>query len=445
MTGKSRRTPSIVAVTRYWWAIGTTGMPSPTMRPTSAAQMPAAFTTTSHAIGPPSATTPATRPPLTVIATTRAPVRNFTPRPFAPSARAFASPAGSTWPSLGSQSAPSSDASVMSGNLSRASRAPTSSRWSPKRRAQRSRSAISLSRAGEEATRRLPTPFQPGSRPVSSRSRRYSSTLAMLIRVSSTEERSWPTRPAAWNVEPPVSSPRSRTTTTRAALIGGVSRRGDHDAVVGREGQRDRLPALEENARGVGHVHPQRSAVDCHLEPHEGPEERGDLEHAMKSVTPVVRRALGDDAELLGAERQDDPVAVSAAVQGDPQALAFPVHDAGPGRDDRTAEEVRNADEVGDEVGAGPRVDLDRAPDLLDPAVPHHRDAVGDRERLLLVVGDVDRRDPEVLLDLADLAAKSKTDLRVERRQRLIEQEDFRPAGERPRERDALLLAAARR
>src|SRR5881409_2877107 len=74
MTGKSRRTPSIGAVTRYWCAIGTTGMPSPTMRPTSAAQMPAAFTTTSHAIGPPSATTPATRPPLTVIATTRVPV-----------------------------------------------------------------------------------------------------------------------------------------------------------------------------------------------------------------------------------------------------------------------------------------------------------------------------------------------------------------------------------
>src|SRR3989442_1709534 len=342
-------------------------MPSPTMRPTSAAQMPAAFTTTSHAIGPPSATTPATRPPLTVIATTCAPVRNFTPRPFAPSARAFASPAGSTWPSLGSQSAPSSDASVMSGNLSRASRAPTSARSSSKR--------------------------------------------------------------------PP-------TMTTRAALIGGAFRRGDHDAVVGREGQRDRLPALEENAGAVRHVHPQRSAVDGHLEPHEGPEERGDLEHAVKSVAPVVRRALGDDAELLGAERQDDPVAVSAAVESDPQALAFPVHDARPGRDDRTAEEVRNTDEVGDEVGAGSRVDLDRAPDLLDPAVPHHRDAVGDRERLLLVVGDVDRRDPEVLLDLADLAAKSKADLRVERRQRLIEQEDFRPAGERPPQPHALPLAA---
>src|SRR2546425_12169038 len=96
-------------------------------------------------------------------------------------------------------------------------------------------------------------------------------------------------------METPATPP--PTMTTRAALIGGASRRGDHDAVLGREGQRDRLPALEENARGVGHVDPQRPAVDCHLEPHEGPEERGDLEHAVKSVTPVVRRALGDDAE----------------------------------------------------------------------------------------------------------------------------------------------------
>src|SRR3989441_2893676 len=59
----------------------------------------------------------------------------------------------------------------------------------------------------------------------------------------------------------------------------------------------------------------------------------------------------------------------------------------------------------------------------------HHRDAVGDRERLLLIVGDVEGRDPEVLLDPADLAAKTEPDLRVERRERLVEEEDLRAAG----------------
>src|SRR5207249_10333671 len=72
----------------------------------------------------------------------------------------------------------------------------------------------------------------------------------------------------------------------------------------------------------------------------------------------------------------------------------------------------------------------------------HYRAVVGAQERDHVAVGAADLRDREVLLDLADLAAKSKADLRVERRQRLIEQEDFRPVGERPRERGALLLAA---
>src|SRR2546425_3280032 len=228
-------------------------------------------------------------------------------------------------------------------------------------------------------------------------------------------------------MEAPATPPPAMT--TRAALIGGASRRGDHDAVVGGEGQRHRLLALEPRARGVGRVHPQGPAVDRHLEPHEGPEERDDLEHAVESVPSVLRRALSDDGELLGPERQEERLAVPTDVQSDPQPLALPVHDALPGRDHPARQEIRDADEVGDEVGAGPRVDLLWAPDLLDPAVPHHRDAVGDRERLLLIVGDVEGRDPEVLLDPADLAAKTEPDLRVERRERLVEEEDLRAAG----------------
>src|SRR2546428_997213 len=227
--------------------------------------------------------------------------------------------------------------------------------------------------------------------------------------------------------------------TTRAALIGGASRRGDHDAVVGCERRRPGLVPLEPHARGVGGGHPQRPAVDRHLERHEGPEERDDLEHAVESVPSVLRRALSDDGELLGPERQEDPLAVPTDVRSDPQPLALPFHEALPGRDHPARQEIRDADEVGDEVGAGPRVDLLWAPDLLDPAVPHHRDAVGDRDRLLLIVGDVEGRDPEVLLDPADLAAKTEPDLRVERRERLVEQEDLTAAGERAGERGPLL------
>src|SRR2546430_16906816 len=59
-----------------------------------------------------------------------------------------------------------------------------------------------------------------------------------------------------------------------------------------------------------------------------------------------------------------------------------------------------------------------------------------------LVVGDVDRRDPEVLLDLADLAAKPEPDLRVERRQWLVEQGDLPALRERSPGGDSLLLSS---
>ena len=56
-------------------------------------------------------------------------------------------------------------------------------------------------------------------------------------------------------------------------------------------------------------------------------------------------------------------------------------------------------DERGHEGGRREVVDLGRRADLLDPALAHDHDPVGQRERLLLVVGDVDRGDPELALD----------------------------------------------
>src|SRR2546428_2732943 len=80
IVGKSRVTPSIGLVTRYWCAIGMTGTVRPTMRPTSCAQIPAALTTTSHGTVPSSVSPPATRQPPTLTPRTFAPVRTATPR-----------------------------------------------------------------------------------------------------------------------------------------------------------------------------------------------------------------------------------------------------------------------------------------------------------------------------------------------------------------------------
>ena len=99
-------------------------------------------------------------------------------------------------------------------------------------------------------------------------------------------------------------------------------------------------------------------------------------------------------------------------------------------------------DEAGDELGRGCVVDARRAADLLDPALAHDDDPVGQRQRLLLVVGHVHGRDAELLLDRPDLRAQRDADLGVERRERLVEEQHLRLDRERARERDALLHAA---
>ncbi len=92
-------------------------------------------------------------------------------------------------------------------------------------------------------------------------------------------------------------------------------------------------------------------------------------------------------------------------------------------------------------IGRG-EVELLRGAHLDDLPVAHQRDAVGEGEGFLAVVGDEERRDVERAQDQRDLVSQLGTQLRVDVRPRLVEQHDARSGRERPRERDALLLAA---
>src|ERR1022692_2075774 len=80
--------------------------------------------------------------------------------------------------------------------------------------------------------------------------------------------------------------------------------------------------------------------------------------------------------------------------------------------------------------------------DLVELAVPHHADPVGHRQGLLLVVGDEERGRAQPLLHRLDLLPELQPDLGIERRQRLVEQQDLRLDGQRAGPRNALLLAA---
>ena len=84
---------------------------------------------------------------------------------------------------------------------------------------------------------------------------------------------------------------------------------------------------------------------------------------------------------------------------------------------------------------------LDGAPDLLEATRVHHGDPVGDLERVLAIVGHEDRRHARLGVQAAKPRPQLLTHPRVERPERLVEQEHARLRGQRPREGDALPLA----
>ena len=108
----------------------------------------------------------------------------------------------------------------------------------------------------------------------------------------------------------------------------------------------------------------------------------------------------------------------------------------------RALENVGLADEGGDEARARARIDLLRVALLHQLARLHDRDAVGERQRLALVVRDEDEGAADLLVDAAQLLLHRLPELQVERRERLVEQQHLRPHDERARQRHALLLAA---
>ena len=83
-----------------------------------------------------------------------------------------------------------------------------------------------------------------------------------------------------------------------------------------------------------------------------------------------------------------------------------------------------------------------RRVDLLDLALVHHDDPVGSDHRLGLVVGHVDGRDLELVVQAADLEAHLLAQVGVEIGERLVEQQDFRFDDDGAGQRHTLLLAA---
>ena len=148
--------------------------------------------------------------------------------------------------------------------------------------------------------------------------------------------------------------------------------------------------------------------------------------------------AGGADLHVVAADEQLCR-ARRVAIGGDVERLAAEPHAA-------VAHLHRQHDGLADEaVHEGGRrivVDLAGRADLLDAALVHDDDAVGDFQRLLLVVGDEDRGDVDFLMQRAQPLPQFLAHLGIERAEGLVQQQDARLDGKRARERNALALAA---
>ena len=104
----------------------------------------------------------------------------------------------------------------------------------------------------------------------------------------------------------------------------------------------------------------------------------------------------------------------------------------------------RLADEAGDEQVGRPVLELLRRAVLQQHAFFHHGDAVGQGNRLGLVMGDEHRRHLRSISQSLMPRAQDRPQLRLELRHRLVEQIEVGVAHQRAGEAGALLLAGPR-
>ena len=153
------------------------------------------------------------------------------------------------------------------------------------------------------------------------------------------------------------------------------------------------------------------------------------------STTPTGRSLRGEVGEDV-AHLRADAAPVTATPSTEPVERCHHRLD----RDHLRPGDV--ADERADVVVGGVADDFGGRADLDEPAVAHDRDAVTEAQRLDEVVGDEDHRRGDLGAQADDLLLHVAPDHRVERRERLVEQQHRRAGRQRPRQADALLHAA---
>src|SRR4051794_30520452 len=178
-----------------------------------------------------------------------------------------------------------------------------------------------------------------------------------------------------------------------------------------------------------------RAVEDLELGPGDRPEV-GELDHPYRHGVVL---AVGHQLDVLGPDIGE---AAGQPLDLVVRHLVLLVPDPGPAAGHGAGQAVHLAQELVDERCGRAVVDVLGRPDLLDAAGAHHDYAVGQLQRLLLVVRDEHRGQPHLLVQLAQPAAQLFPHLRIKRTERLVEQEDSRLDRERPGQRHPLPLPA---
>src|SRR3984957_7395309 len=109
---------------------------------------------------------------------------------------------------------------------------------------------------------------------------------------------------------------------------------------------------------------------------------------------------------------------------------------------DRRPDDIRRANEFGDEAIPRREVYLTRRTNLRNRALLHDDDPITELHRLGLIVCHVDGGDTEFAQQAIEFAAQAVAQCGIERGQRFVEQQNTWPDRNRAGQRDALALAA---
>src|SRR5437660_1333977 len=158
------------------------------------------------------------------------------------------------------------------------------------------------------------------------------------------------------------------------------------------------------------------------------PRERAHIDHLAH---PARGRALirqcpllnTREADLLGADRERQLLAAD-------------------GPRGRAGQDVRGPHEPCDKAGRRLLIHFSRTPNLLHSALVHNRHPIAHRQRLFLVMCDIDKCHTQPFLDTFELDLHLLAKLEVQRTQRLIEEQHARLVDQGAGKRHALALPA---